>query len=203
MNLVLASASPARKRLLESAGLRPIVLPGNFDEDSVPFADPESYVRILSQGKADDVLSQTSRLPAGELLLLACDSVLIFEGMVHGKPASPEQAVRRWQSMRGKSGQLYTGHVLVKAASAGAFVASAGRVVRTNVYFADASDDEIRAYVATEEPMRCAGAFALEGFGGLFVERLEGCHSNVIGLSLPALRSMMLELGTSPVSFWK
>lgn len=204
MKFVLASASPARKRLLDSAGIDSLVVAGSFDEEAVPFVEPESYVSTLSQGKAMNVLAQTSRLPQGEFFLLACDSVLMFEGTVHGKPAGPEQAVSRWQSMRGKSGQLYTGHVLVKARHDGSVMTSspAGRVVMTKVYFAEASDDEIRAYVATEEPLRCAGAFALEGFGGLFVERLDGCHSNVIGLSLPALRSMLLELGRSPVSFW-
>lgn len=202
---VLASASPARKRLLESSGFRPVIAAGSFDEEAVPFDAPESYVETLARGKAQNVLSQAERLPAGKFYLLACDSVLIFEGLVHGKPADPGQAVRRWQAMRGKSGSLYTGHYLCLAeqhAGKLAVLQECVRVVRTDVSFADALDEEIRAYVQTGEPLRCAGAFALEGLGGLFVERLSGCHSNVIGLSLPALRSMLLELGASPVAFW-
>ena len=202
MRFVLASASPARRRLLETAGIHPVVLPGSFDEESVPFADPDSYVRVLARGKAEDVLSRSALLPSEPYFLLACDSVLIFEGQVHGKPASPEQAVRRWKKMRGQEGQLFTGHYLLKS-SGEKITAFRERVVCTKVFFASANDHEIEKYVATGEPLRCAGAFALEGQGGLFVERIDGCHSNVIGLSLPALRTMMIELGSGPTDFWK
>lgn len=201
MKFVLASASPARRRLLEAAGIPPVVVPGSFDEGSIAFESPETYVLTLARSKAEHVLAEPMRLPQEELLLLACDSVLIFEGKVHGKPADEADAVRRWRSMSGKSGDLFTGHIL-HAVRDGRITASSERVVRTEVQFAGVTETEIQAYAASGEPLRCAGAFALEGLGGLFVKEIRGCHSNVIGLSLPALREMMADLGASPVQFW-
>ena len=191
---VLASASPARKRLLEIAGIESVVLHSDFDESQVQLSDPVNLVETLALKKAQTVASQFS-----DALILGCDSVLSVKGEIHGKPANPEEAIARWQMMRGSVGILYTGHALIDLVQDKTLV----RCGITTVYFADISDRTIKAYVATGEPLKCAGCFALEGRGGLFVEKLEGCHSNVIGLSLPLLRQMLGELGYEVTDFWQ
>lgn len=192
--LVLASASPARKRLLESAGFSPVVCPSDFDESQVQLRDPVQLVETLALSKAETI---APRFP--DALVLGCDSVLAINGEIEGKPANPAQAIARWQIMRGRQGLLYTGHALIN-------VTSNTKVVKyqvTEVHFAQISERAIAAYVATGEPLNCAGGFAIEGKGGLFVEKLVGCHTNVIGLSLPLLRQMLAELGYDATAFWQ
>ncbi|MBL8021123.1 MAG: septum formation inhibitor Maf [Leptospirales bacterium] len=204
--LILASASPARRRLLESAGLTPIILVSDFDESSIIENDPEQLVRVLAQKKAEAVIS---KLPGaiqgkqisipGEILVLACDSVLALGGQIHGKPRDANDAIGRWKMMRNETGDLWTGHALYLlelSSTSARILKSSVQAPRTKVHFANPSDSEIQAYVRTGEPLNCAGAFALEGRGGLLVRGLDGCHSNVIGLSLPVLREMMIEMGS-------
>lgn len=190
---VLASASPARKRLLQHAGIEPVVCQSDFDESQVQATNPGVLVETLALHKAQTVAGQFR-----DALVLGCDSVLSVKGEIHGKPANPEEAIARWQQMRGAVGELYTGHALIDLSQDKTLV----RCGITRVYFADVSDRAIAAYVATGEPLKCAGCFALEGRGGLFVEKLDGCHSNVIGLSLPLLRQMISELGYEVIDFW-
>lgn len=191
---VLASASPARKRLLQTAGIEPVVCQSDFDESQVQLSDPEDLVETLALHKAQTVATRFS-----DALVLGCDSVLSVRGEIHGKPADPEEAIARWQKMRGTTGDLYTGHALIDLSQDKTLV----HCGITKVYFANVGDRAIRAYVATAEPLKCAGCFALEGRGGLFVEKLEGCHSNVIGLSLPLLRQMLSDLGYDVTDFWQ
>jgi septum formation protein len=192
--LVLASASPARRQLLQTAGFNPIVCKSDFDESQIQIADPEALVQVLAQRKAETVAEGLDH-PA---LILGCDSVLSVAGQIHGKPASAAEAIARWRQMRGSSGVLYTGHALIDQGQDKRLV----RCQQTRVDFANISDRQIEAYVATGEPLQCAGCFALDGRGGLFVERIEGCHSNVIGLSLPLLRQMLEDLGYDPTEYW-
>ncbi|UKO97137.1 Maf family protein [Nostoc sp. UHCC 0870] len=191
---VLASASPARRRLLQTVGIEPIVRPSDFDESQVQITEPGQLVQILAQSKAETVVPQFA---SG--LIMGCDSVLAINGKIHGKPADADEAIARWQLMRGSFGDLYTGHVLIDVDQNRTIV----KCQVTRVYFAQISDRAIQAYVATGEPLKCAGAFALEGFGSLFVEKIEGCHSNVIGLSLPLLRQMLEELGYEVTDYWQ
>ncbi|NET36850.1 MAG: septum formation inhibitor Maf [Cyanothece sp. SIO1E1] len=190
---VLASASPARRRLLQMAGIEPIVCPSDFDESQIQVSNPSDLVQALAQGKAEVV---APRFP--EALVLGCDSVLMINGEIYGKPENPEVAIARWQQMRGQVGDLYTGHVLIDRVQHRKLV----KAQVTRVYFAQVSDRQIAAYVATGEPLNCAGCFALEGKGGLLVEKLEGCHTNVIGLSLPLLKQMLDDLGYDVTDFW-
>jgi septum formation protein len=190
---VLASASPARRRLLQTVGIEPIVYPSDFDESQIQLNDPDQLVQTLSQRKAETVLPQFE-----SALIMGCDSVLAVNGEIHGKPVNAKEAIARWQIMQGSFGDLYTGHTLIDLMQNRTVV----RCQVTRVYFAQMSDRDIQAYVATGEPLKCAGAFALEGFGSLFVEKIAGCHSNVIGLSLPLLRQMLAELGYNVVDFW-
>lgn len=209
-HFVLASASPARRRLLQMVGIDPQIQPSDFDESQVQSSDPALLVETLSLRKADTVAAQLAPQVTVPTLILGCDSVLAIAGEIHGKPANPAAAIARWQQMRGQIGHLYTGHTLIAVqprSTLGGDRPSPGTqtLIRhqiTEVQFANASDRQIAAYVATAEPLNCAGCFALEGKGGLLVERLAGCHSNVIGLSLPLLRRMMGELGYDVADFW-
>ena len=191
---MLASASPARRALLKSAGIDAHVVVSGVDESVVEDDRPEVLCLTLARLKATAVAEQTTT-PA---LVLGCDSVLAFDGQILGKPADAEDATARWQKMRGRSGVLHTGHHLVDAASG----RTAGRTASTTVHFADLADDEIAAYVATGEPLQVAGAFTIDGLGGPFVERIEGDHGTVVGLSLPLLRRLLADLGIRITDLW-
>ncbi|GAA6527338.1 Maf family protein [Intrasporangium sp. DVR] len=195
--LVLGSASPARLKTLRSAGVEPIVLVSEVDEDLVVAEalerhgpiEPADIALLLARAKAEDVTTRTES-PA---LVLGCDSVLELDGQIHGKPADAEEAGARWRRMRGRSGVLHTGHWLVDDRDSGG--ATLGATASTTVYFAQVSDAEIDAYVATGEPLRVAGAFTIDGLGGPFVAGIEGDHHNVVGLSLPLLRDLLADAG--------
>ncbi|OCQ99733.1 septum formation inhibitor Maf [Oscillatoriales cyanobacterium USR001] len=208
---VLASASNSRRRLLESVGINPVVLPSDFDESQVQLTDAGELVQILARRKAETVakvlIANRNLLPSlpryegtkpKSTVVLGCDSVLAIAGEIHGKPVDVAEAIARWQKMRGQVGKLYTGHALIALETEEIVV----RCQVTEVYFAEISDREIAAYVDTGEPLQCAGCFAIEGKGGLFIEKIVGCHTNVIGLSLPLLRVMLQELGFEVTDFW-
>lgn len=202
-HFVLASASPARRRLLQSIGIEPIACPSDFDESQVQLPNPSELVQTLALRKAETVVAQLEQHGFhSPTLLLGCDSVLAINCEIHGKPANPAEAIARWQQMRGRVGELYTGHALLELTTQG-IKSQLLRCQTTRVYFAQVSDRQIVDYVSTGEPLNCAGCFALEGKGGVFVEKLEGCHSNVIGLSLPLIRCMLDELGYNVTDFWK
>jgi len=204
-SFVLASASPARRRLLNLVGIEPIVCPSDFDESSITLESPSELVQALALEKAKVVRHQLMNGKGcvtpenSRVLILGCDSVLWVDGEIYGKPQDEEEAIARWQHMRGRSGELYTGHALIDPYRDKTLV----RCQVTVVDFAIVSDRQIEEYVRTGEPMKCAGCFALEGKGGLFVEQIKGCHSNVIGLSLPLLRQMLGNLGYDVVDFWR
>lgn len=193
-SFVLASASPARRRLLETAGIYPTVCKSDFDESSIQFPDAVELVQALAAKKAQVVENRYQ-----EALILGCDSVLSFQGEIYGKPQSPQIAIERWQAMKGNIGLLHTGHSLIDQLQHKTIT----RCATTKVYFANICDRTIEEYVATGEPLACAGSFALEGKGSCFIEKIEGCHSNVIGLSMPLLAGMIGELGYSVTSFWQ
>ncbi len=195
IRLVLASQSPARLATLRAAGLDPEVLVSGIDEDAVRITDPERLSVELSRQKALAVALRVH----GNALVVGCDSVLELDGEVHGKPGSPEVAVERWRRMRGRSGVLHTGHCVVHTTT-GRIVA---RAANTVVHFADVSDDEVAAYVATGEPLQVAGAFTLDGIGGAFVTGIEGDPHTVVGIGLPLLREMVVELGLAWHTLWR
>ena len=189
---VLASASPTRKTILENAGIQPIVRVSHFDEDAIQVSDPTSLVLTLAQCKAKVVLSQVSQEFAEQnALIMGCDSIMYLNGIVYGKPDTKQIAIATWQKMRGNYCELYTGHCLIDTKTQRTVM----RYGVTKVYFADATDAEIASYVDSGEPLCCAGCFTLEKLGGLLIEKIEGCHTNVLGLSLPILRQMLTELG--------
>lgn len=203
--LVLGSASPARRTLLRSAGIDPEVIVSGVDESAVEAVSADALCLVLARLKAAAVAdrvrqSEAATLPgtAPATLVLGCDSVLAFDGEILGKPDDAEDAVRRWQAMRGRSGTLYTGHSMVDVYGE----REAEGVAATVVHFADLSDEEIKIYVGTGEPLHVAGSFTIDGLGGAFVERIEGDHGTVVGLSLPLLRRLFAQLGYSITDFW-
>ena len=191
---VLASASPARKALLTAAGFRPEVIVSDVDESTVDSPDAAELSGTLARLKAEAVAGRLT----GSGLVLGCDSVLAFDGEVLGKPATADEATRRWKQMRGRHGVLHTGHCLIDLGTGKRAAATSA----TTVHFADVTDAEIDAYVATGEPLQVAGAFTIDGRGGPFVARIEGDHGTVVGLSLPLFRTLLADLGISLTELW-
>jgi len=194
--LVLASASPARLATLRSAGVEPVVIVSGVDESQLADLPPAELALQLAELKCAAVAARDD-VPDGALVL-GCDSVLELDGQALGKPTDADDAVRRWRSMRGRSGVLRTGHC-VRDTGSGRVAAATGS---TTVHFADVDDDEIAAYVATGEPLHVAGAFTVDGLAGPFVTGIEGDYHNVVGVSLPLVRELLAELGHSWTSLW-
>jgi septum formation protein len=195
--LVLASASPARRALLRAAGIDVEVLVSGVDESTVDAADASDLCLSLARLKARAVAATLPAEPG--VLVLGCDSVLAFDGEILGKPHTPAEAVKRWRAMRGRSGVLHTGHHLTDLTTG----KQAEDVGATVVHFAELTDEEIEAYVASGEPLHVAGAFTIDGRGGAFVERIEGDAGNVIGLSLPLLRRLLMTFGVTVPQLWR
>jgi len=199
VRLILASASPARLRTLRAAGLAPEVVVSGIDEalqtaDRVP-----DMVAELARRKAEAV-SERMRRNRRLTVIIGCDSMLEFNGRGYGKPETAEAAVERWQMMSGRSGVLRTGHhVILRDANRRA---ARTAVAATTVHFAQLSTAEIQAYVGTGEPLEVAGAFTIDGLGGAYVVGIEGDHHNVVGISLPLLRSVLGALGLQWPSMW-
>ncbi len=195
--LILASASPARLQSLRNVGLDPEVIVSGVDEDVIHHERPDLLARALAQAKGEAVLDRVE----GDVIVVACDSVLEFEGRPHGKPGTPAEAVAHWRRIRGGQGVLHTGHfVLVRR---NGHEVTQSRVASTVVRFADLTDQEIQAYVATGEPLVVAGGFTIDGIGGAFITGVDGDPHNVIGISLPLLRQMLLDLGVEWQSLWR
>jgi septum formation protein len=172
------------------------VVVSGVDEDTVPTDEPAAMVLTLAELKARAVASAVTDRSA---LVLGADSTLVLDGRTLGKPGSAAAATLRWQEMRGRHGSLLTGHFVIDTDSG----KSAAEVGRTEVYFGTPSDAEIAAYVASGEPIEVAGAFTLDGRGAPFVDRIEGDHSNVVGLSLPVVRRLLAELGVGITDLWQ
>lgn len=194
--LVLASASPARLGLLRQAGLDPLVVVSGVDEEAISAPTPGDLARVLAEAKAAAV-ADGGGLDGGEVVV-GCDSVLDLDGEALGKPRDAEEAVRRWEAMRGRAGVLRTGHCVIDTASGKRVSETASTVVR----FGTPDDEEIAAYVASGEPLHVAGAFTLDGRSAPFVEGIEGDAGTVIGLSLPLLRKLLADLGIRLTDLW-
>ncbi len=199
--MILASASPARLTTLRSIGIEPVVRVADLDEDSILAAaisagelagaplSAAQQVLALAQAKAEAVAAESPE----RTLILGCDSMLELGGVVVGKPGTARIAIERWRQMRGTVGRLHTGHWLIDAR--GEEAGAVGATSTAVVHFADLSDAEIEAYVATGEPLRVAGAFTIDGLGGAYVTGIEGDHHGVVGLSLPLFRELLLRRG--------
>lgn len=194
--LILASASPARRLLLEAAGLHPQVVVSRVDEGDTEGLDALEAVSVLARRKAEEV---AGRPEARDALVVGCDSLLEFDGETWGKPASADEVVHRWKRMRGSSGRLHTGHVVVDTVG--------GRVVGETdtavVYFGRPSDVEIDAYARTEESRQVAGPFTLEGRSAPWIDAIEGNYGTITGVSLPVLRRLLARLDVDLIDLWR
>lgn len=195
--LVLASASPARLRVLREAGLDPEVITSGVDEDGTDHLPTAEAVVVLAERKARAV---ADRLDPGETrtLVLGCDSMLDLDGKALGKPADAEEVWRRWAQMRTATGVLHTGHCIIDLDSGEAATES----VATTVRFGDPTEEELAAYLATGEPLAVAGAFTLDGYGAAFLDGIDGDPGNVIGVSVPAVRRLLAVHGISIAHLW-
>lgn len=197
--LILASQSPARLKILKDAGFDPIVQTSDVDEDQVlstkDARDPEQYVQTLAEAKAQDVAQKNA---LEQVLVLGADSALSFDGEILGKPLVDEIATQRWKQMRGKQGTLFTGQTLVDTKNQHFLT----KVSATKVWFSNISDLQIERYVDSKEPLMVAGAFTIDSLGGAFIDRIEGDYHTVVGLSLRLLREMMAELEYEYTDFW-
>nr|WP_296772449.1 nucleoside triphosphate pyrophosphatase [Rhodococcus sp. (in: high G+C Gram-positive bacteria)] len=198
---VLASASPARLGVLRTAGIEPVVRVSGVDEDALTAslgdsASPEDVVVALAQAKAEAVTSEFD-----DAVVVGCDSMLWIGGELHGKPHTVDVARDRWAEMAGRSGDLLTGHAVLRVV-AGAVVSVAAACSSTTVHFSKPSAADLEAYLASGEPLEVAGAFTLDGLGGWFVDRIDGDPSSVIGIGLPLVRRLLNEVGLSMADVW-
>lgn len=193
--IVLASTSPSRLSILRSAGIEPITAAPGVDEDtlltSLADAAPAQVVETLARAKAHAV---AEKFPND--VIIGGDSMLLLDGELQGKPHTAERTIKRWQVQRGRSAELITGHCIVTPR--GEHVEAA----TTTLNFADVTEEDIRAYAATGEPLQCAGAFTLEAMGGWFIDGISGDPSSVIGLSLPVVRRALYRYGYHVSQFW-
>ena len=213
--IVLASKSSGRLATLRAAGIEPQVAVSEVDERAVeqqvrsaqPDCGPQVVVQALALAKAQAVARQLGRSGlAGWRYVVGCDSMLLIDGQLVGKPASADDAVERWRCMRGRSATLFTGHAVIALSPTKGYSPDSPQaqgVSRAVINFAKVSDKEIAAYVASGEPMYCAGAFTIDGLGGAFIESIEGDPHGVVGLSLPLLRRLLAQLGVTWTDLWQ
>jgi len=197
-SLVLASASPARLRLLRSAGFDPTVLVSGVVEDGLDGLDTGAAVLALAERKADAVAAAVSAGGVSGALVVGCDSLLDVDGVAVGKPGSPAAATRHWHAVRGRAATLLTGHCVIDTPTGG----RATGVAATTVRFGRPTDGQIAAYVASGEPLTVAGGFTLDGRAAPFVDGVDGDPGNVIGISLPLLRALLERLGVDITDLW-
>ena len=203
MRLYLASTSPARLATLRSAGIEPITFSPDVDEDAVVAAAGElsahDMVALLARTKAEAV--RDAHGPSIDGLILGGDSAFVIDGVIHGKPHEPAVAKERWLRQTGRSGVLYSGHWLIDN-RVGHDGGGVGIVTHAEVHFADVTEPEIDAYIATGEPLKVAGAFTIDSLGGAFVDRIVGDPHTVVGLSLPALRNLVRSFDIEWTDLW-
>ena len=213
--IVLASKSSGRLATLRAAGIEPQVAVSKVDERAVeqqvrsaqPDCGPQVVVQALALAKAQAVARQLGCSGLADWrYVVGCDSMLLIDGQLVGKPATGDDAVERWRSMRGRSATLFTGHAVIALSPTKGYSPDSPQaqgVSRAVINFAQVSDKEIAAYVASGEPMYCAGAFTIDGLGGAFIESIEGDPHGVVGLSLPLLRRLLAQLGVTWTDLWQ
>lgn len=204
--VVLASASSGRRKVLRSAGIDPVVIVSGVDEDAVtaampPDSGPRDVTVALAAAKADAVLGDLPPDLRTDAVVIGCDSMLFRDGRLWGKPATPDAALEGWRAMAGRSGDLHTGHCLIRLRDGDVAHRLTASAV-TRVHFGSPTDEDLAAYVSSGEPTAVAGGFTLDGLGGWFVEGVDGDPSAVIGIGLPLVRGLIERSGLSMARLW-
>jgi septum formation protein len=205
--LVLASASPGRRKVLRQAGIDPLVVVSGVDEDAVvagldPDATPGQVTTALAAAKADAVAHVLESQVAADCVVIGCDSMLYRDGELLGKPTTADAAREGWRQMAGKSGQLYTGHYVIRLRD-NIITYRAADHTCTTVNFGIPSDTDLDAYIESGEPTAVAGGFTLDGLGGWFIDGVDGDPSAVIGIGLPLTRQLLAHAGLSISELWQ
>ena len=207
--LVLGSASPGRLTVLRRAGIDPLVMVSGVNEDAVvaelgPDPCPDEVVCALARAKAAQVttmLTGPHSSVAADCVVVGCDSMLSLDGRLCGKPETVHDARQQWQSMAGRAGQLFTGHCLIRSLDHKILHRELETAI-TTVHFGEPRPGDLEAYLASGESLRVAGGFTLDGLSGWFIDGVQGDPANVIGLSLPLLRSLLQRVGLSIAALW-
>jgi len=186
--IILASASPRRKELLEKIGLRFKVEPSNYEEDMRSELEPHEFARKISLEKAKVVASKHKNA-----IVIAADTFIIFGGQILGKPHTEKEARKMLETISGKPHSVITGFSIIDTGTS----KTLSKSVETKIYIRKLTLAEIDAYVKSKEPLDKAGAYAIQGLGAVFVEKIEGDYFNVIGLPLSALTEALKEFGIS------
>jgi nucleoside triphosphate pyrophosphatase len=204
--VVLGSASPGRRKVLRQAGIEPLVVVSGVDEDAIVSrlgdADPGEVTTALATAKAEQVAQRLDPSVATDCVVIGCDSMLYCDGELRGKPASEDEAKRQWQTMGGRTGDLHTGHCVIRLLD-NKIVHQSAETLVTAVHFATLSAHELDAYIASGEPLNVAGGFTLDGLGGWFIDSVDGDPSSVIGISLPLIRRLLERAGLSIPELWR
>ncbi|SOX52495.1 septum formation inhibitor Maf [Mycobacterium ahvazicum] len=204
--VVLGSASAGRLKVLRQAGIDPLVVVSGVDEDRLidglgQDAAPGDVVGALAQAKAEQVAGELDAAVATDCVVIGCDSMLYLDGALCGKPESVEAARQLWQSMAGRSGQLYTGHCVIRLQDSD-IVHREAQTSITTVHFGTPEPDDLEAYLAGGESLRVAGGFTLDGLGGWFIDGVDGDPSAVVGIGLPLTRALLRRAGVSIAALW-
>jgi septum formation protein len=204
--VVLGSASPGRLKVLRQAGIDPLVKVSGVDEDLVTAtlgsdASPGDVVCALARAKAEQVAGELDSTVATDCVVIGCDSMLYIDSRLCGKPQSVAAARQLWQSMAGQTGQLYTGHCVIRLLDH-EIVHREAQTSITTVHFGTPSHEDLEAYLASGESLRVAGGFTLDGLGGWFIDRVDGDPSAVVGIGLPLTRSLLDRAGLSIAALW-
>jgi septum formation protein len=189
MKLILASASPRRAEILRDAGLQFSVLSSAVDETPVPGETPHELVSRLALAKAELVAARA----LGPAIVIAADTVVTLESAVLGKPRTSEDARQMLEKLSGRTHSVLTGVVLIRLPDA----ERREFIETTQVHFTSIANEEIVKYLASGEPFDKAGAYAIQGLGGRYIPRIDGCYFNVVGLPLARLCKELAELGWS------
>jgi septum formation protein len=182
--LLLASASPRRREILENLGFEFEILPSNVDESEVPWNDPVESAKLLAEIKGVDAQKTRPRKT-----IIAADTIVLCEGQVMGKPKSSEDAAKMLGTLSGRVHEVVTGIALIKLPNTRIIEAE-----RTKVFFRKLSPEEISRYISTREPFDKAGAYAIQGYASVFIDKIEGDYFNVVGLPVARLFSMFRKL---------
>ncbi|MCV7421956.1 septum formation inhibitor Maf [Mycobacterium yunnanensis] len=204
--VVLASASPGRRKILRGAGIDPVVLVSGVDEDALtatlpPDAGPDLVTTALATAKAEAVARALDAVVGADCVVIGCDSMLFRDGRLWGKPATEADAIQGWEAMSGRSSDLVTGHCVLRVLANRVEDRAAAHAV-TTVRFGRPSAADLAAYARSGEPVHVAGGFTLDGLGGWFVDGVDGDPSAVIGLGLPLTRTLLERVGVSVPHLW-